>query len=117
MATTTPSAPATPSAMRYAARVKADNRDSGVADMDHHGGSASALDSAGGCDGAALRRAGRLAVGAKNCGADMALKRTTLSNSLLDMHDTVERYQRRGSVGYDCILLLLINYNYIFKFY
>jgi len=27
------------------------------------------------------------------------LKRTTLSNSLLDIHDPTERYQRRGSVG------------------
>ena len=30
---------------------------------------------------------------------DMALKRSTLSNSLLDIHDPCERYQRRGSVG------------------
>lgn len=30
---------------------------------------------------------------------EVTLRRTTLSNSLLDIHDPTERYQRRGSVG------------------
>ena len=40
--------------------------------------------------------AGGGAVGSR---PEMTLKRTTLSNSLLDIHDPTERYQRRGSVG------------------
>lgn len=80
-----------------------DNRDSGVADMDHNG-SVTTLEEtctpmarrtsngAGGHQRSVIIRdaAGR---------SEATLKRTTLSNSLLDIHDPVERYQRRGSVG------------------
>lgn len=81
-----------------------DNRDSGVADMDHSGCVSAPEDAAlttpltrrasqsGRRDASAPGAAGRPE-------AATNLKRTTLSNSLLDMHDPVERYQRRGSVG------------------
>merc|ERR1712071_334571 len=77
------------------ARDKADNRDSGVVDMDHSG-SVSTLEEQ------ASTPQSRRANGTSRSlthDASSALKRTTLSNSLLDIHDPAERYQRRGSVG------------------
>lgn len=100
-------------------RDKADNRDSGVADMDHNGSVSTLGDEActplsrrpshHGCNGIQQhvlrsglgRLGGETAANGSAAGArpDVSLKRTTLSNSLLDIHDPTERYQRRGSVG------------------
>lgn len=79
-----------------------DNRDSGVADMDHNG-SVTTLEET--CtpltrrtsNGGVQQRSGVLRDTTGR--SEATLKRTTLSNSLLDIHDPVERYQRRGSVG------------------
>lgn len=71
-----------------------DNRDSGVADMDHSGCVSASEETST----PLTRRASQN--GRRDAGRpETNLKRTTLSNSLLDMHDPVERYQRRGSVG------------------
>lgn len=108
--TATPTASSLPSASALASatvRDKSENRDSGVADMDHSG-SVSTLEETctplsrrpsggnGQGQGPRLMRQGSGSGGAR---PDVSLKRTTLSNSLLDMHDPAERYQRRGSVG------------------
>ena len=88
-------------------RDKSDNRDSGVADMDHSG-SVSTLEEAGtplvrrsnsNSNRAVLNRQHEAGGGGVGSRPEMTLKRTTLSNSLLDIHDPTERYQRRGSVG------------------
>ena len=91
-------------------RDKSDNRDSGVSDMDHSG-SVSTLEEAGTPlvrrSNSNSNRAGSSVSNRQQeaCGGgvgsrpEMTLKRTTLSNSLLDIHDPTERYQRRGSVG------------------
>ncbi|XP_057370112.1 IQ motif and SEC7 domain-containing protein 1-like [Daphnia carinata] len=79
-----------------------DNRDSGVADMDHNG-SVTTLEET--CTPIARRTSNgvghqRSVVIRDATGrSEATLKRTTLSNSLLDIHDPAERYQRRGSVG------------------
>lgn len=83
-----------------------DNRDSGVADMDHSG-SVTALEetstplsrrpsNGGGVGGVGQRS---VVIRDTTGRTEATLKRTTLSNSLLDIHDPAERYQRRGSVG------------------
>ena len=82
-----------------AARDKADNRDSGVADLDHSGGSATTLEETSTPTPARRPNARSITRDAVMRAPEMALKRSTLSNSLLDIHDPTERYQRRGSVG------------------
>lgn len=80
-----------------------DNRDSGVADMDHNG-SVTTLEET---STPLSRRTSNSSVQQRSVviresgggRTEATLKRTTLSNSLLDIHDPVERYQRRGSVG------------------
>lgn len=88
-------------------RDKSDNRDSGVADMDHSG-SVSTLEEActplvrrsnSNSGRSILNRNQEVGGGVVGSRPEMTLKRTTLSNSLLDIHDPTERYQRRGSVG------------------
>ncbi|KAI9564930.1 hypothetical protein GHT06_008671 [Daphnia sinensis] len=79
-----------------------DNRDSGVADMDHNG-SVTTLEET--CTPISRRTSNgvghqrSVVIRDASGRSEATLKRTTLSNSLLDIHDPVERYQRRGSVG------------------
>lgn len=79
-----------------------DNRDSGVADMDHNG-SVTTLEETSTPLSRRTSNSGvqQRSVVIRDAGGrtEATLKRTTLSNSLLDIHDPVERYQRRGSVG------------------
>lgn len=83
-----------------------DNRDSGVADMDHNG-SVTTLEETSSSTTPLSRRTSNSSVQQRSVviresgggRTEATLKRTTLSNSLLDIHDPVERYQRRGSVG------------------
>lgn len=72
-----------------------DNRDSGVADMDHSGCASAAEETSTPLTRRASQNGRRDAANRP----ETNLKRTTLSNSLLDIHDPIERYQRRGSVG------------------
>lgn len=78
-----------------------DNRDSGVADMDHSG-SVTALEETSTPlsrrpSNSSVQRS--VVIRDPSHRTESTLKRTTLSNSLLDIHDPAERYQRRGSVG------------------
>ena len=79
-----------------------DNRDSGVADMDQNGSVTTQEETSTPLS----RRTSNSSVQQRSVvirdaggRSEATLKRTTLSNSLLDIHDPVERYQRRGSVG------------------
>lgn len=91
LTTAVPLAGAKASTPLMAMRDKADNRDSGVADLDHSGGSASTLEEAG--TPTPRRPNGRSVSRDVIMRPEMALKRSTLSNSLLDIHDPTERYQ------------------------
>ena len=77
------------------------NRDSGVADMDHSG-SVTTLEETSTPpsrrpSNSSVKRS--VVIRDTTGRVETSLKRATLSNSLLDIHDPVERYQRRGSVG------------------
>jgi IQ motif/SEC7 domain-containing protein len=84
-----------------------DNRDSGVADMDHNGSVTTLEETSSSTTTPLSRRTSNSSVQQRSVviretgggRTEATLKRTTLSNSLLDIHDPVERYQRRGSVG------------------
>ena len=77
------------------------NRDSGVADMDHSG-SVTTLEETSTPpsrrpSNSSVKRS--VVIRDTTGRVETSLKRATLSNSLLDIHDPAERYQRRGSVG------------------
>jgi len=109
--TTPPTPTASSSTTSTLTRDKADNRDSGVADMDHNGSVSTLGESEVQCTPLSRRPSGSLAnprpgmireggaTASSSARPEVTLRRTTLSNSLLDIHDPTERYQRRGSVG------------------
>lgn len=78
-----------------------DNRDSGVADMDHSGSVTTLEETSTPLSRRPSNSSGQRSVVIRDTTGrtEATLKRTTLSNSLLDIHDPAERYQRRGSVG------------------
>ena len=77
------------------------NRDSGVADMDHSGSVTTLEETSTPLSRRPSNSSVKRSVVIRDTTGrvEASLKRTTLSNSLLDIHDPAERYQRRGSVG------------------